>query len=114
MSHFTSCDDYLILLQHPLPPVQRRFSPSFDESLMAALFKANALECILFDLSSKVGVLVSNAPEGRKIATIGIRGLGIERTFTNMNSLPVAFAAAVATAALDVWESDHATRSRTN
>lgn len=96
----------LNLFQNAPPPVQRRFRLSFDEFLLADLFDANALECILFDLSSKVGFMVSSAPEGRKIATTGISGLGIERTYANAKSLPVAFAAALGAAALDAWKSD--------
>lgn len=58
--------------------------------------------------------MVSSAPEGRKIATIGISSLGIERTYANAKSLPVAFAAALGAAALDAWKSDQATRHQTH
>ena len=77
--------------------------------MIERLIETQALETILLDLCSDVGLMVSRAPHGTVIASVAIPDLDIERSFQGRGPLVVALAGAMATTWLEVLETTMST-----
>lgn len=77
---------------------------SFDDDQLGPYFALDACEKVFLLMCERIGVMLSRSSSGWAHATIGIGALGIERSFSKENSLPLALAGAISLAALDVLE----------
>lgn len=95
---------YDLLLDGP-DAVKQYFDTSSEDN-SEQLFAQNACENILLNISRRVGIIISRAPSGFAVATIGIGTLGIERSCRCDRSLAMAMAGAVAASALAIMDCD--------